>query len=72
MKQKNLKLLYAHIYQLQFLELMTANVPVILFTPFSHKGYNTETLKVFNQMENQIYFTDYKNAATFINKTWKI
>ena len=34
-----------------FLELMTANIPVILFTPFSHKGYNTETLKVFNQMK---------------------
>ena len=54
-----------------FLELMTANIPVILFTPFSHKGYNTETLKVFNQMKkNQIYFTDYKNAAKFINRSW--
>ena len=51
---------------------MSANVPVILFTPFSVKGYNTETIKAFYQMEkNKIYFRNYKRAATFINKNWE-
>ena len=51
---------------------MTANIPVVLFTPFSHDGYNSLTLKSFAQMEkNYIYFRNYKTTANFINKNWE-
>ena len=54
-----------------FLELMLANIPAILFTPFSHAGYNSETLKAFKKMEkSHIYFRNYEIAAKFINKNW--
>ena len=50
---------------------MSANIPVILFTPFNNESYNTETLKVFSEMKkNFIFFNNYKNAAKFINKNW--
>ena len=55
-----------------FLELLTANIPVVLFSPFSHDGYNSLTLKSFAQMEkNYIYFRNYKKTANFINKNWE-
>ena len=54
-----------------FLELMSANIPTILFTPFSHAGYNSETLKAFKKMEkSHIYFKNYEIAAKFINENW--
>ena len=69
---KKSKIIVCSYLSTTFLELMSANVPVILFTPFSVKGYNTETIKAFYQMEkNKIYFRNYKRAATFINKNWE-
>ena len=54
-----------------FLELMTANVPVLLFVPFPQKIYNNETLKNFKIMKkNNIFFDNYINAAKFINNNW--
>jgi putative transferase (TIGR04331 family) len=54
-----------------FMELMAANTPVILFTPFSLKSYNNETIASFNLLEkNKIYFNSYDKAAKFINKNW--
>ena len=34
------------------LELLAANIPTILFTPFSYEVYNKETLKSFKNMKN--------------------
>jgi len=54
-----------------FLELMAANIPVILFTPFTNEGYNSETVKTFNLLsKNKIFFKSHKEAANFINKSW--
>jgi len=55
-----------------FLELLYANIPVILFTPFSHQGYNSDTLKTFSFMEkSKIYFKSHSKAAKFLNENWE-
>ena len=53
-----------------FLELMTSNIPVILFTDFSKSGYNSETVKIFNKMKSRIFFDDHIQSANFINQNW--
>ena len=54
-----------------FLEMMAANIPVILFVPFPKKIYNLTTLKKFKIMKkNNIFFENYKDAAKFVNKNW--
>ena len=63
------KVVVCSYFSTTFLELMSANIPVILFTPFNNESYNTETLKAFSEMKkNFIFFNNYKNAAKFINK----
>ena len=65
------KVVVCSYFSTTFLELMSANIPVILFTPFNNESYNTETLKAFSEMKkNFIFFNNYKNAAKFINKNW--
>ena len=55
-----------------FMELMSANIPVTLFTPFSHEGYNSETLKIFDIMSKcKIYFKSHEDSAKFVNKNWE-
>ena len=55
-----------------FMELMSANIPVILFTPFSLEGYNSETLKIFDIMsKSKIYFKSHEDSAKFVNKNWE-
>jgi putative transferase (TIGR04331 family) len=55
-----------------FLELLAANKPVILFTPFSHNTYNSETLRAFDKMgKSDIFFNNEIKAANFINKNWE-
>ena len=39
-----------------FSKLMSANIPVILFTPFNNESYNTETLKAFSEMKKNFIF----------------
>lgn len=54
-----------------FFELIVANIPVVLFTPFSSKVYNKKTLLAFNKMKkNNIFFDNEKKAANFLNKNW--
>lgn len=54
-----------------FLELLNGNIPVILFTPFSNKGYNSLTLKSFKILrKNKIFFNSHKDAANFLNNNW--
>lgn len=55
-----------------FIELLIANSPVILFTPFSLESYNKETLKILkNLKKNKIFFNGPVEASRFINQNWK-
>ena len=55
-----------------FMELMSANKPVILFTPFPYESYNSLTIKSFNLMKkNKIFFETHIQAANFLNDNWE-
>jgi len=55
-----------------FMELMVANLPVLLFTPFSYDSYNKETLNQFELLKkNQIFFDNYASAVNFINTNYE-
>ena len=70
---KKSKIIVCSYLSTTFLELMSANVPVILFTPFSVKGYNTETIKAFYQMEKIKFISEtikkQQHLLTKIGKT---
>ena len=65
------KIVVCSYFSTTFLELMAANLPVILFSNFSLESYNNVTIKSFKDMKkNKIYFDDFKKGATFINNNW--
>ena len=54
------------------MELMSANKPVIFFTPFPYESYNSLTIKSFNLMKkNKIFFETHIQAANFLNDNWE-
>ena len=67
----NSKIVVCSYLSTTFLEVISANAPVILFSPYSHENFNSETLDLLNQMEKcDIFFKRHDEAAYFINNNW--
>ena len=50
---------------------MSANIPTILILPYSYNIFNNETDRIMKRLKKaNIFFTDYKSAAKFINNNW--
>ena len=54
-----------------FFESISANIPTILILPYSYNIFNNETDRIMKKLKKaNIFFTDYKSAAKFINNNW--
>jgi len=68
---KKSKLTVCTYFATVFFESMSANIPTILILPYSYNIFNNETDRIMKRLKKaNIFFTDYKSAAKFINSNW--